>query len=306
MTYKHLLIDVSTLAYCFLFNEKQTVQESDVSVIKFFILKHLFQLIEQFNPHKMFLCFDSPKPWRKNLYPFYKENRKKIREKNSLEQGGFVDWKLFFSVLDDFYLEVKENFPFFTYKIPSIEADDIIYFLVKYVLPQEDEKIVITKDNDFIQLLINNKNIKIYDSFVQKYIQHSNPYFYLQQKICMGDKSDNIPPIKQRMGEKTSEAFIKNNGLQKLLEEENKYFQIYQAYKSEEMNNYIRNKKLIDFSEIPQHILSEIEQHIKNYKQPNKCFNYFHYFIKQKYRIFIEDISKIRNKLETVQKHFVN
>ena len=68
----------------------------------------------------------------------------------------------------------------------------------------------------------------------------------------MGDKSDNIPSIFKKCGPKTAEKYYENSELfQKQLEKENSY------------DNFERNKKLIDFNEIPEELLSEFRKTIK-------------------------------------------
>ena len=42
-------------------------------------------------------CCDSRKNWRKEIYPFYKANRKKAREENKQD----VDWQALFKILDN-------------------------------------------------------------------------------------------------------------------------------------------------------------------------------------------------------------
>ena len=74
-----------------------------------------------------------------------------------------------------------------------------------------------------------------------------SPKVDLELKIIKGDKSDNIPSIKNRIGEKTALNYINNKPLfEKLLEDNN----INEQYK--------KNRLLIDFDYIPKELENKI------------------------------------------------
>ena len=62
--------------------------------------------------------------WRKEIFPYYKQNRKKSRESSNL------DWDSIFQTLNKIRDEIKENFPYKTIEVMNAEADDIIASLV--------------------------------------------------------------------------------------------------------------------------------------------------------------------------------
>lgn len=91
----------------------------------------------------------------------------------------------------------------------------------------------------------------------KKMVDCLNPQKELDIKIITGDKGDNIPPIKKKVGLVTAEKIL-NNGLDNYLKE------------SEEIKaNYIRNKTLIDLNYIPKEIQENIINSYNNYQLKN-------------------------------------
>lgn len=88
-----------------------------------------------------------------------------------------------------------------------LEADDLVALIKEQVRRKNHvcPMVIVTNDNDYVQL---------YDSHTQiqnlqgKELKDRIPVpidCYLQYKIIAGDKSDNIPPIKFKLGPKTAE-----------------------------------------------------------------------------------------------------
>ena len=66
------------------------------------------------------LCCDNKKYWRKELFPFYKSQRKVDRE-----ASGY-DWSMIFDSLNQLRDELKQNFPYKVLDVAGAEADDVI------------------------------------------------------------------------------------------------------------------------------------------------------------------------------------
>jgi 5'-3' exonuclease len=87
----------------------------------------------------------------------------------------------------------------------AMEADDLIALSVKEVKAVDPNTVVVvvTNDNDYIQLLEHDIIlINLQKKMLQERIHE--PETYLKRKIIMGDKSDNIPAIMKKCGEKTA------------------------------------------------------------------------------------------------------
>lgn len=175
--------------------------------------------------------------WRNEIFPNYKQNRK-----INVEVGDFFLYT---------YNNIIEKYNYI--EMEKCEADDIIGILTKE-LCKNNKIYIITDDLDYLQLL--DENVKIYNlkykNLEEKSIGRDKD---LLKKIILGDKSDNIPSIHKKLGEKTAEKYLNNiKELEKKLLDENIKKQ------------YELNKKLIDMNLIPTKYINNI---IENFKKKN-------------------------------------
>lgn len=214
------------------------------------------------------LAYDSKHYWRKEAFPYYKQNRKKDREASNL------DWNAIFEVLNKIRDEIKTFFPYKVVEVYGAEADDVISTLTTLKVyknainvkeNKEVEKVLILSgDKDFIQLQ-KYDFVKQYNPILKKEIKHSNPKQYLLEHIIKGDKSDGIPNFLSDddtfvVGKRQKPISKKN------LENWVKLDSLDFCKTSEEKENYLRNKKLIDLECIPEILATEI---VNNYKSLN-------------------------------------
>lgn len=127
----------------------------------------------------------------------------------------------------------------------NLEADDCIAICVKHFSEVEDAKfVVIANDKDFLQLATKIKNVEIRDAKLNLLIPQPYDLFV---KIVTGDKSDNIPAIFSRCGEKTAlKYFYDRKEFEKRLKKDNS------------QEKYELNRLLIDFDFIPQKYVLEL------------------------------------------------
>ena len=191
---------------------------------------------------ELVLCYDDKHCWRKDYFPYYKQNRKKARSESSL------DWNELFDILTKIQNELEENFPYKVLKIDGAEADDIIAILSNKISSTPnlyEEILIISGDKDFIQLH-QSDNIKQYSPTLKKFIVDENPEQYKFEHIIRGDKGDGVPNVlsqdtvfvedlRQRPITKKKLIEWKENGIPE----------------GEIKRNYQRNKTLIDFDSIP-------------------------------------------------------
>jgi 5'-3' exonuclease len=289
---KRLYIDISLIAHRNLFSIlKQINQYNDYSILRHVMLQSIFAQIRKFNAESVYICFDTGKSWRKQYSAFYKAQRKEAREKHSESSG--VEWDKFYEILDSLRTELKENFPFYVYGINSLEADDIVAYLVSNSDP-EDEKIIVTSDRDYVQLL-QYPNTKLYDPIRSKFIKSDNPLHDLQVKIVIGDNSDNIPAIAPRTGIKTAEKMIMSGELDLKLQEKKPDG----VTPCELAENYARNERLIDLTKTPKTLIKELEDQIERYKL-GSTKNLLKYLVKNNLSQLLDKITQIRKMLENL------
>ena len=239
----------------------------DEHLIRHMVLNIIRTHVKNFKAEygEVVLCCDNRKYWRKEYFPFYKANRKKTREKSSL------DWHLIFDMLAKFKQELKENFPYKVIDVEGAEADDIIGTLVPRHAAHE-KILILSSDGDFLQLQ-QNHNVKQYNPSQKKYVISPNPIMDLKEKIIRGDKGDGIPNVLS-----SSDCFVRDlrqtpitqKVLDKLMGES--YLEQTETIKV----NFVRNATLIDLSFIPVEIKEKI---INTYEETKpakgKLLNYF-------------------------------
>ena len=174
--------------------------------------------------------------WRMEKFDTYKENR----DTDDFEGGPF-----FKMAYDELFKQCGID-TILSYD--KLEADDCIAITTKEVLKKypDAEIYIITSDMDYLQLM--RENVHIYN-LKYKLLCDSKTAFLdpeknLFCKIVMGDKSDNIPGIFAKCGIKTAEKYFDDREL---------FTAKLQKEGKQEL--YERNRKIIDFDYIPEHLV---------------------------------------------------
>jgi hypothetical protein len=228
----------------------------------------------------MVLCSDAGDPWRREIFPNYKHARRKSRV------DGPFDWDNIFNIITEIKNEIKENFPYIVMYVENSEADDIIATLVKE--QTEDLYLIISGDKDFIQLH-HYGNVYQFSPLLKGFIgEQEDPIRFLREQIIKGDRSDGVPNILS-----DDDIFLRSDERQKpinkkRLEEWSNIDNI--PLGSETRKHYERNKKLIDLSQIPEHIEKNIINTYKDYKVKDRSL-LLNYFMKHKLKSLIENIN---------------
>ena len=139
--------------------------------------------------------------------------------------------------------------------LPNLEADDIAAILKKHIRSENPTKdiVIITNDNDYIQLLDDYTLIVNLQGKDLRSRIDCSPEMYLKRKIILGDVSDNIMSIAKKVGEKTAmKLALSDEALEKLFIKD-----------PESKKNYELNKLLISFESIPCEYQNQV---IKLYK----------------------------------------
>jgi DNA polymerase I len=180
--------------------------------------------------------------WRTKLYPEYKAGR----DENITCKSDQVFTFTYNEFLPKFFKQHKIK----TIKEKTAEADDIIAIASKYFSEQGHNVFIVSSDTDLVQLV--NDKVKIFDLKMKEVAPKISPEMDLKLKIIIGDKSDNIPAIKPKVGKKTGEKLLNdNNKLTELL-------------KDESVNQrFIMNKLLIDLNMIPEVLRKKITSKVK-------------------------------------------
>ena len=191
---------------------------------------------------ELVLCYDDKHCWRKDYFPYYKQNRKKARSESSL------DWNELFDILTKIQNELEENFPYKVLKINGAEADDIIAILSNKISSTPnlyEEILIISGDKDFIQLH-QSDNVKQYSPTLKKFVVDENPEQYKFEHIIRVDKGDGVPNVLSQ-----DTVFVEDLRQRPITKKKLTEWKENGIPEGEIKRNYQRNKTLIDFDSIP-------------------------------------------------------
>lgn len=185
--------------------------------------------------------------WRRDIYPDYKSARSPKSEFNP---------KAFELAFETIMPEMCREHGMNMIRVARAEADDIAGVIHSFVRSSSEEKIIIiTNDNDYIQLADMNTtivNLSREDLCARK-CETLSAGDYLLCKILCGDKSDNIPGAVSRCGMKTAEKLVKNK------EKFDKALRDNNVYKRFELN-----RDLMDMTRVPEALKQEIVSEFKS------------------------------------------
>lgn len=213
---------------------------------------------------EMIIACDDKNYWRKQLFPYYKANRKKTRDASE------INWTHVFEIFNKVKQEIRDNFPYRVIQVDSAEADDIIATLVKH---RSEPVIILSGDKDFVQLQMDD-DVKQYDPVRKKWITHNDPRKYLFEHILKGDQGDGVPNVLS-----DDDTFVANKRQRPLTQKkiEAVYNQGMMFLDKDLEKNFKRNRQLVDLSMIPENIRKQVldKYNEEDGKDRSKLFNYF-------------------------------
>ena len=233
------------------FKEKKNDVKYDWSQNEIFIEKYEKMYLEsivklvgkkEFNNSKVIFCLDSPKNdlWRTKLMDTYKGDRADLSLKNNFKPTFKLTYEKFIPNLVEIYPG-----KIFSIRIDKMEADDIIAVICKHLDKQKIKIVLVSGDQDFLQLGRENLHFIDYKKKTFLTLTKDEAKEKLKDKILNGDCSDNIcsifPKDKKILSLKDRKELISDNTkLNKYLEEN-----------PDIKKKYELNQKLIDFDFIP-------------------------------------------------------
>ena len=282
--YPMILIDANQIAISHLMVRNKIENGINVSSIRKSIVRVIARIERRFKSDfgQIVLCYDDKSYWRRQIFPYYKQNRKQEREKSK------YDWDQVFSVLNKIRDELRNNFPYYVLQVDGAEADDIIASLVKRNSKSSTPEpiLILSADKDFIQLHAY-ESVKQYDPIRNRWIEDKDPVQYLQEHIIRGDRSDGIPNILT-----CDDAIVTGKPQKKMSREK---IASLASMDPNEFTNFIRlrnwkrNAELIDFNKIPTAVTQRITNYFMSYKK-TKSLN-LQYFIDNNITDLIEEFS---------------
>ena len=231
---------------------------------------------------EMIIACDAGNNWRRQVFPYYKANRRKNREKSE------INWTVVFETLNKVRDELKDYFPYRVIRVDGAEADDIIGTLAQTYGNTNEKILILSGDKDFVQLQAF-MNVQQFDPVQKKWRKTNDVDKFIKEHIIRGDTGDGVPnflsaddtfvvgarqkPISQKKLDQWLDADPKEFCDEKML------------------RGYLRNQQLVDLNFIPPDIKKEV---LVQYEQQagkgrDKLFNYF---IDRRLKLLLESINE--------------
>ena len=263
-------------------------QNIDENAIRYMVLNSIRLLRSKFKESygEMIICCDSNDVWRKDIFPHYKANRKKMRETST------VDWASLFNVLGTIRDELGEHMPYKILQIPRAEADDIIASLCheygKTMRNVGENIMIVSGDKDFAQLQ-KYANVYQYAPVRKKNITVDNPERFLREHIMLGDRGDGVPNFLS-----DDDTFISDKRQKPVMRKKLDEWSILDPTlfcDDEMLRNYKRNEELINLDKIPAAIQQEVITQFAT-QTPSSRSKILNYFIRYRLGNLTEHIGE--------------
>jgi len=243
---------------------------------------------------EMVFCADDKKYWRREVFPYYKANRKKMRDQSKF------DWNLIFTTLNKIRDEIRDRFPYKVIQVSGAEADDIIGTMVRYsqthnlsknsLDPQPEDVLIISGDKDFVQLQ-KYSNVKQFSPMMKKFLTTDDPHRVLMEHIITGDSGDGVPNFLS-----SDSVFVTDGARQKPIRKDKlqEWINIGDPEKfcdDTMLRNFKRNQMLIDLDQTPVDIQNKIVESYEKATVGDRR-NLLNYFVENRLKYLLESISE--------------
>ena len=231
---------------------------------------------------EMIIACDAGNNWRRQIFPYYKANRRKNREKSE------INWNSVFETLNKVRDELKDYFPYRVLRVDGAEADDIIGTLAQTYGNTNEKILILSGDKDFVQLQAY-MNVQQFDPVQKKWRKTNDVDKFMKEHIIRGDAGDGVPNFLSAddtfvVGARQKP--ISQKKLDQWLDTDPKEF-----CDEKMLRGYLRNQQLVDLNFIPPDIKKEV---LVQYEQQagkgrDKLFNYF---IDRRLKLLLESINE--------------
>ena len=283
-----IIIDFNQICISNLYAQigNHTNVEIEPDLLRHMVLNMIRGLRSKFKDEygEIIIACDDRNYWRKEIYPYYKANRKKAREASDM------DWNKVFDAFNSIRSELKQFFPYRVIQVEHAEADDIIATLayeygIQLVTSSDEKIMILSGDKDFIQLQ-KFANVEQFDPVKKRNITSNDPEQYLFEHILKGDAGDGVPNVLSN-----DDVFVVRSRQKPLTKKT--VDKLSTTPKSEwdavVARNFARNKSMIDLSCIPDNIKQQILDKYDEESGKDRS-QLFKYFIKYKLKNLTEHI----------------
>lgn len=229
-------------------------------LMRYMIFEKMMDFISSHAPAgaDVILAMDSPGDyWRRDIYPPYKADRSARREASG------IDYKTAFRHFQALAADIETYLPWKTVSVPKCEADDVIYMTT---LLYPEGVIINSADSDYIQLC--QGRVRLYraheeDWFSFPYKGMNDADTFLKAAIITGQSGkDNVYNVRTPTSWKPEDGRKPGCGMKmatRLMEGD----LMRNLEERDLLENYQRNRTLIDMSCLPEQYRTAIETALK-------------------------------------------
>ena len=265
----------------------QTKETISLQLLRHISLNNILSYRKNFKLkiNEIFICADGRNYWRKDIFPLYKQNRKKAHDQSSF------NWDKFFEDFNQIKTEIKTELPFNIVEVYGCEADDVIAVLSKQQCPHQDRIIIISSDKDLIQIQENIcPKVEQWSPFHKKMITPQSNSYNLFEHVIRGDAGDGVPNILSDddvfMDDKKRSKPIRATHIMQWAEKGGMSYPESFCSSPEMLSRFNRNHNLIDLRQIPERFIAKIVEEYTQFKKPST--NVFDYLMKHKLKKILE------------------
>ncbi len=286
---RYMLIDTMNL----FFRAKHVAHRNATLLEKLGLSMHLMlasanKVVKKSNVDHVIFALEGRNNWRKTFYTPYKKQRADARQKRTEDEIEEDD--LYFEYFNYLIEYVDKETNCSVIAAPGAEADDVIARTI--ALHPDDEFVILSSDTDYYQLLndrvtqyngitselitvdgvFNDQGKPVIDKKTQLPKMIGEPDWLLFEKCIRGDKSDNIFsafPGARKKGTKNKAGL-----LEAYADREKKGYNWnavmlsrwtdHDGNEHRVLDDYERNKKLIDLTKQPENIIDDVDEAIIN------------------------------------------
>ena len=167
-------------------------------------LGSLRKIAKETNADKMIICWDGPggSLKRRQIVKEYKEGRKPIRKNYEIEGMDEQSEKQNRAWQQILLGEIINNTPIIQLTLEGVEADDIVSYVCRHPIHKGMEKVIVSSDKDFIQLL--DDETVLFRPIQKEVLTKLNvlneygisPENFVTARAIAGDVSDNLVGVK--------------------------------------------------------------------------------------------------------------
>lgn len=264
-----------------------TRQQPSMSEVRHMCTMALVIIMKKFRQYgEVVLANDSKHYWRRDFFPHYKGNRKKSRDKSTL------DWKQLYKHFNAYREELKEHFPLKYIEVDGAEADDVIAVLSLRVAASGEKVLIYSSDTDNLQLQNYHHGIDQFSAYKKKLITPVTEKYNLFEHVVKGDSGDGIPNIHMPSDHFMQESPTRQKSITSVAVGKWQQFGMLEPEKFCEgamLDRFNENRTLIDYTMIPDKVRSDIIQAYENTKA-NKM-KFFSYLVEHKMTSVIKELS---------------